>query len=284
MLGLILNMANEDNRVRAVIMNGSRVNPNAPCDFFQDYDIVFIVTDVSCFVHDRSWIDRFGELMIMQTPDDMGESSSPHNCKYTYLMQFNDGNRIDLTFYSIEKMDSLEEDSLSLLLMDKDGIIDSFPPPSDKSYLPKPPTSKQFDDCCNEFWWVCPYVAKGLWREELSYAKHMLDGPVRDMLMKMLTWHIGIRTNFTKSPGKLGKYFKKYLEPEIWEMFVDTYSDAYYEYIWQALFTMCELFRTISISVAEHYSYEYPYRDDEMVTAHLKHVKKLPKDAKEMYK
>ena len=45
MLDLILETARCDERIRAVIMNGSRTNPNAPRDPFQDFDIVYIVTD-----------------------------------------------------------------------------------------------------------------------------------------------------------------------------------------------------------------------------------------------
>ena len=49
MLDLILGTARANDRVRAVIMNGSRVNPDAPRDPFQDYDIVYVVTDVDSF-------------------------------------------------------------------------------------------------------------------------------------------------------------------------------------------------------------------------------------------
>jgi len=39
MLDLILNIAENDDNIRAVIMNGSRVNPHAKKDPFQDFDI-----------------------------------------------------------------------------------------------------------------------------------------------------------------------------------------------------------------------------------------------------
>ena len=55
-------------------------------------------------------------------------------------------------------------------------------------------------------------MAKGLWREELSYVKGMLDGPVRDMLIVMLEWHIGMKTDFIVNAGKFGKHFEKYIE------------------------------------------------------------------------
>ena len=60
-------------------------------------------------------------------------------------------------------------------------------------------------------------MAKGLWREELSYAKGMLDGPVRDMFIVMLEWHIGMKTDFTVNAGKFGKHFEQYIEKDMWE-------------------------------------------------------------------
>ena len=75
-----------------------------------------------------------------------------------------------------------------------------------------------FNDCCNEFWWICTYVAKGIWRDEVPYAMCMYDRFLRDMLFEMINWYIGIKTDFTISVGKCGKHFKKYLEAEIWDM------------------------------------------------------------------
>jgi aminoglycoside 6-adenylyltransferase len=282
-LELIVNTARDDERIQAVIMNGSRANPDAPRDPFQDFDIVYIVTDVAPFERNYDWIERFGELMIMQMPEDMLDPPPTNFGGFAYLMQFADGNRIDLGIYPLAKLDELEKDSLSLLLLDKDGIIEPFAPASDSDYFPKPPTAKAFADCCNEFWWVCPYVAKGLWREEIPYAKHMADQVVRDELTKMLKWHIGIKTQFSKDPGKLGKYFAKYLEPELWAMLLKTYSDAGYDNTWEALLTMCDLFRITALHVAGYFRFDYPHGDDERVSAHLRHVRSLPKDSKEIY-
>jgi len=283
MLLLIVDTAKDDDRIRAVIMSGSRVDPDAQPDTFQDFDIVYLVTDVAPFRDDRSWIDRFGEIMIMQTPEDMCDPPPRNDGRFTFLMQFTDGNRIDLTLFPIAKLDELEKDRLSRVLLDKDGIIEPFPPPGERDYLLRPPTDKQFSDCCNEFWWVCPYVAKGLWREEIIYAKHMLDQVVRKQLMKMLTWYVGVNTQFRRNPGKFGRYLDNYLDPELWNMLLKTYSDADSDRTWEALFAMGDLFRITAIRVAEHFGFAYPHGDDERVRAHLKHVRALPKDAQEMY-
>jgi aminoglycoside 6-adenylyltransferase len=283
MLALILTTAREDDRIRAVVMNGSRANPDAPRDFFQDFDIVYLVTDPAPFTRNLEWIKRFGEMMILQLPDDMQDPPPDPESDYGYLMQFADGNRIDLTIVPLERVGNLGKDSQSILLLDKDGIVPPFPPASDRDYLPKPPTAKAFDDCCNEFWWVSAYVAKGLWRREFTYARQMLDQYVREQLMKMLVWYAGMKTGFARSPGKYGKYLKDFLEPDLWDLLLKTYADAEYDHTWEALFAIGEIFRRVAIAVAGHFGFEYPDGDDQRVSAHLRHVRALPDDAPEMY-
>ena len=283
MLDLILDTARGDERIRVVIMNGSRINPNARRDPFQDFDIIYLVNDVNQFKHNPDWIQRFGELMILQMPEDMQDPPPNQDGSFSYLMQFSDGNRIDLGIAPLEKLDELITDSLTEILLDKDERIGSMPPANDRNYLPLPPTPKAFADCCNEFWWVCPYVAKGLWREEILYAKYCLDHYVRDQLMKMITWYAGIRTQFSQTPGKNGKYLQQQLEPELWEKLLSTYSDAGYEHTWNALFRTCDLFREVANQVAEKFTFDYPHEDDQRVSAHLKHISCLPKDAEEIY-
>jgi|SRR5690625_2963106 len=102
MMQIILNVALDEERIRAVGMNGSRTNPNAPKDPFQDYDIVYLVTDVQSFINDSRWIDVFGERIIMQIPEDMAMFPAELGGRYSYLMLFEDGNRIDLILAPIE--------------------------------------------------------------------------------------------------------------------------------------------------------------------------------------
>lgn len=283
MLDLILSVARRDDRIRVVIMNGSRANPNAPRDIFQDFDIIYLVTDPVPFIHNLPWIDHFGERMILQLPDEMSDTPLDPTQGSGYLIQFSDGNRLDLGIYPLHRLSEFLSDSETVLLLDKDGRVPPLPPASDRDYLPTPPTAKAFADCCNEFWWVAPYTAKGLWRGEIVYAKYILDHFSRDMLEKMLFWHIGLHTGFTASPGKHGKYIQRFLEPELWSLLLATYSSADYTQTWDALFAMCALFRRLAIPLAGHYTFAYPFDDDRRVFTHLQHVHALPKDAPEIY-
>ncbi|MCZ7552572.1 MAG: aminoglycoside 6-adenylyltransferase [Anaerolineales bacterium] len=283
MLDLILDTASADERIRAVILNGSRANPNARRDFFQDFDVRYIVREVDSFTRDLGWIRRFGELMILQTPDVMGEVLPAPEAPFTYLMQFADGNRIDLHLFPIARFTELEQDSLSVLLLDKDGLFEPFAPADERDYLPKPPSPSQFAACCNEFWWVCPYVAKGLWRGEFAYARHMLDVVVREPLLQMLEWYVGAKFGGSRNPGKFGKYLQDCLEPELWDLLLKTYADGDYAPSWAALFAAGDLFRQTAQHVAQAYGLEYPQQDDERVSAHLRRVQTLPPDAPGMY-
>ena len=284
MLNLILGVARRDGRVRVMAMNGSRTNPNVQKDMFQDYDIVYLVTEMESFLKDKSWMDVFGERMIMQMPDKMEMSpSEPLRKRFAYLMQCMDGNRIDLTLVPLGQLEAYsKEDKLTVVLLDKDNCMPEVPAPTDEDYWVKQPSAKLFADCCNEFWWVSPYVVKGLWRKEILYAKQHLN-IVRAMLLRMLEWQVGIETAFSVSIGKSGKYLEEYLAKESWLALLSTYADGSYEATWQALFVACDLFRQTAMLVAAHFGYDYPEGDDRRVSTYLGRIHELPAGAMELY-
>ena len=158
LLPLILSVAQADERVRAVYMNGSRANPNVQPDEHQDYDIVYVVTETQTFINDKTWISVFGKLAIVQEPDsnDLGWGENHDFTRsYTWLMLFEDGNRIDLHIeQQCSALEGFASDTLCVKLLDKDGVLPEPPPSSDKGYWIQRPTSRQFAGCFHEFW-VC---------------------------------------------------------------------------------------------------------------------------------
>jgi aminoglycoside 6-adenylyltransferase len=257
-----------------VVMTGSRTDPAAAHDRFQDYDITYLVEEVTPYRQNRQVPLYFGDIMILQTPDDMGEPPSPTTTSYAYLMQFTDGNRIDLTFRPVAEVAPILEDSLSLVLLDKDQRF-ALPPPTVRSCLPQIPTAKQFADCCNEFWWLNPYVAKGLYRDQAIYAKAMLDGLMREQLLKMLTWQFGLATGFQVAAGHFSKHLKNHIAQDLWELAERTHSDSRPDHIWNALFVMNELFRSVAQQTAEAFGFAYPRREDVAVSSFVRKIRDL---------
>ena len=199
---IILDNAKTDGRIRAVLLNGSRANQKLSPDGLQDFDITYIVNQMASFISNHDWTSIFGEKLIWQLPDEMelfnGEEKTSDS--FHYLMLFNDGNRIDLTLFPIEKIESdFMPDSLTVVWLDKDNLFEQVEPATDSDYHIKKPTEKEFRDASNEFWWVSTYIAKGLIRHEILYAKAIMEGPVRKMLLKMTAWYIGTKTDFSVS-------------------------------------------------------------------------------------
>lgn len=284
MFNLILNVAKEDERIRAVVMNGSRTNPNIIQDIFQDYDIEYVVHETKSFREDKYWIDRFGERLYMQYPEDnCYYSSDVENC-YGWLMQFTDGNRLDLHVCTLNQvLKDMNRDRLNRILLDKDKCLPQIPEATDEDYWVQKPSEKQFLDTCNEFWWCLNNVAKGLWRDEIPYVMDMINYVVRPQLIRLLGWKIGFETLFRVSIGKSGKYMNRYLEKENWNTFLQTYPYGTVQKIWRSVFIMCGMFDKIAKEVAEKMEFEYNEMEANNSLQYLKDVNILPKDAKEIY-
>lgn len=272
MMELILGIARDDDRIRAVLLNGSRANPEIAKDIFQDFDIVYIVSELNSFTQDNSWVNVFGDRLIMQLPEEMiiGEKN---NHSFSYLMLFKDRNRIDLTLFPIDKLETgFRPDSLTIPLIDKDKRFQNLASPTNADYLIQQPTEKLFMDCCNEFWWVSTYVGKGLWRNDITYAKDMLEGPVRSMFMKIIEWNIGIQTNFNTSVGQSGRNMKKYISNKLYDKILSTYPDSNIKNIWSSLFLMTDLFDEYAKEIAKKMEFTYNESEASNVREHLKWI------------
>ena len=273
----IVNFARTDERIRAVLLNGSRANSNASPDKYQDFDITYVVDEVDSFIFDKSWPDRFGDRLIWQLPADMvvGKKDPEKPGEFTLLMLFTDGNRIDLTLQSLSDVNAnYNPGSLAVALLDKDDMFTNIGLPNDSDHLVKEPTEKEFLDTCNEFWWVCTYVAKGLARNEIIYSKEMLETVVRPTFMNVTAWYIGTETNFSVSVGKGGRFMKNLLPPWLYNKILETYSDHTLENNWKALFLMMDMFGQFATAVSERLRFKYISSEEENVKAYLNRIYK----------
>ena len=271
---LIIDVARKDDRIRTVLLNGSRANSKILPDKYQDFDIVYVVDDVESFISDKTWTNLFGDKLIWQLPDEMVVGQKvPEKGPRSLLMLFKDGNRIDLTLLSKKEIHmNYETDSLTVVWLDKDNLFPDIGLPNDSDYLVREPTEKEFLDTCNEFWWVCTYVAKGLVRNEIIYSKEMLETVVRPMFMNVIAWNIGIETNFSVSVGKGGRFMEKFLAPDLYKKILKTYSDHTLENNWKSLFLMMHEFGQLARTVAVSLKFNYVMTEEKNVTAYVEQL------------
>ena len=284
-LKVIIGFAESDHRIRAVLMNGSRVNPNAPQDPFQDYDIDILVTEVEPFRNESFVVPRFGDAIVVEQPLigpwPPADADGPY---HNYNMQLVDGNRVDPSFHHVETLPDRLEDSLTTVLLDKDGRVSFLPPPSEASYLATKPTPELYYGCCTGFFFTLgAHIPKTIWRKKLPLLKFFIEASLRSSLVMMLEWEIGIRQGFDRSIGFKGKHLEKYLAPEVWRDYEKTFVGSDYEDLWESLFLSYRIFKKAAEYVASECGFTYPKEKGAKVLAFLEHVRAMPANAQTIF-
>lgn len=266
MLNHFENIVKNDDGVRLSVLEGSRTNQNISKDDFQDYDISFFVKDITSYKKDDDWLNIFGDIVFMQKPEDMELFPAEFENWFSYIMYFNDGIKIDLCLIPIDEVNQYfsNSDGLVEILVDKDNRINQEIIPSDFKYWIKKPNEQEFDDCCNEFWNVSAYVAKGLFRKELLFALDHFNQILRPELLRMMSWEVGLRKGFNFSVGKNYKFIDKYLPEKEFDKLTKTFSLAGYKEAFGSFEFCCQMFRTYSKKVASALGYKYPEYDQKM--------------------
>ncbi|MCR8642655.1 aminoglycoside 6-adenylyltransferase [Paenibacillus sp. N1-5-1-14] len=263
MMTLFIDYAKHDSRIRLVTLEGSRTNPNITPDIYQDYDVSYFVTDMASFKENDTWLDQFGERLMMQKPEDMELFPAELGNWFSYLILFEDGNKLDLTLIPVDESDDYfaNSDGLVEVLLDKDCLVKNEVIADDRQYWIKKPTAREFDDCCNEFWMGSTYVVKGLARKEMLFAIDHLHEVARPNLLRMMAWYMGAERGYDFSVGKNYKFIDRYLPKEDWEALQSTYQQHSDLVMWESLRTCYTLFRKYSGAVAEKLGYSYPDYD-----------------------
>ena len=247
MLRLILQTA-KSLKVEAVAMSGSRTNPKAPKDEFQDYDVVYVVDDLDNLTRDLSWLDRFGKRIIEQ------EVTLGH--RRLYLMLFEDGNRIDLTLCPKEDINEwVDSEACFTVLVDDKGLFESYSPSPQRFWI-HPASETDFKKACNEFWWVSAYVVKGICRHQVIYATDHLYGICQQELLKVLAWQVAADKG-TVDVGKNYKCLFNYMSAEKEKEFSNLLDFSSVEKLTHSLFATMDLFHREAQILAQKMGFDY---------------------------
>jgi len=280
MLDLIIKIAKEDDRIRAAYMHGSRANPNAETDKYSDYDIVYVVTETDSFMQNQSWVNKFGDVIFIleglknQNKFFMREINDlSRRCIWSML--FKDGNHIDLMIETIEEAmkSNFITNKPTKILLDKDGYLPEIPSFDDEDNYVKKPHEDEYMACCSGFWWFLSNVAKGIARDQLPFARAQFNSIYSLTLKCMVEWYIGTKTNFSVSTGIDGKYYKKYLPTDIYDLYTKIYSDSDYENFWNAVFSTCELFSKVACGVGDYFGFTYNNHEEDGMMEYLMNVR-----------
>ena len=255
--------AEDNERIRGMVLTSSRVIPGSTIDFLSDYDIELYVADLAPFMAGDEWLEFLGPIMV-RWPYKPRSTMDPD--WITRLVLFQDGVRVDFQITANPEVPADAYANGGRILVDKDQLFEYLEEPTYTKYLVKKPTHQQYEELVHEFWWDAIYVPKYLWRGELPFAKYMLDHTLRHcFLHPVIEWYIGSLTDWIANPGIWGRRFKYYLDAELWWQLEGTYAGADLEENWAAFFTMLDLFSRLSRDVGSFLGLKYPRKLEEDV-------------------
>jgi len=266
--------------VRAMILTSSRTRPDGPVDPHSDYDLILVVSDVRPFAFEDAWISEYGRPMVR-----WGDQGEEHGlATYFRGVIYQNYVKIDYSIWPVEVLERItaeaplpEQDMGYRVLLDKDQRTTGWKQPTYQAYIPARPTEAEYQALVEEFWWGTTYVAKSLWRDELIFAKWVLDADLKlETMRRMLEWRIEIDHHWKVAPGIHGRVIERLLPPDIWKEFASTYVSLDVEETWAALARVIALFRQVALDVGNMLGYTYPQRVDDQVSTYLKAIRQMP--------
>ncbi|MBQ3411449.1 MAG: aminoglycoside 6-adenylyltransferase [Oscillospiraceae bacterium] len=281
MFGLFHRIAAEDDRIRVMTLEGSRVNSHIKPDIWQDYDITFLVRDMESYLKSDDWLSAFGDIVFLQKPE--AQALFPPDFPegwFSYLMLFADGTKIDLTIIKLELAEEyFHSDPLIRVILDKDGIAPDLPEPTDDAFRIQCPSEEYVTDCANEFYFSSTYVQRAIFREEVQVARQLFESRMRQELLRMLTWLAGARQGFPVNTGKYCRWLSGFLTKTENGMLEETYCLRDLGSVEKALYSAMDLFGKSLAEVCSALGYRDPgYHDT--VKGYIRTLKEAKKDKK----
>lgn len=268
----VLEIAEKDMDVSAVI----RTDLLPVRDYLYSYNFYFITTNIEKYEDNSLYKTNLGERILLFRSD----RNYPEilNDAKAHLMVFKDGVTIVIKAITLdmfwERYNFSEKGNTFQKLMDKDHILPEINNCDDSKFIfTARPTKEEFDGTCMEYYWVLKTFSEYLLRKELPAAMFYLNISVRDMLNKMMRWNIGIDHKFAVTCGILDSYFEKYLDKDLFALYLKTYPIADFKCIWGAFDAVVELFRIVGYKVAAYFGFEYPDKTEQDTLEFIRSMK-----------
>lgn len=254
---------NQDD-LRGAYILGSRAREETPADEWSDLDLPIITTDPERYISGTGWLDNLGKYYLtFLEKTGIGDETERR-------VLFKGGLDVDFPIIPHDLFKNLTLGPADLLMLhrgyriiiDKDNeleaIIRDLPAPPESVH----PSSAEFDNNINDFFYHAVLAVKKFKRGELFYAKSVCDCYMKRLLLSMISWHACARHGLNYDFWHDGRFLEKWAEPEI----VDGLRKAYAIYsaddFQRALRETINLFRRIAIETAEMLGHDYPTEGD----------------------
>jgi aminoglycoside 6-adenylyltransferase len=236
-----------------LVLNGSMADPNIPKDQFQDIDLSMFTLDIS------RTTDRIHQCTLLH--DVLLFSETRRETTFAHVsvrLLLESGTEVDFNIYSNKEVFLRKINHFVVPLFNKLNEFMDFAPPTHRPFHVDKPNAEEFHRLFIDINWAVANVLKGVRREQLIYAKHKYDTTLQPKLKKLLVWYIRDQHDWNVSLGSHGKRIKEYVQPEIYNHYLETYSTNCMESIPKTLLRAKSFVADIGTRLADSLGYQFP--------------------------
>jgi aminoglycoside 6-adenylyltransferase len=203
-LARLVEWAEGDENVRAVIMTGSGARGPMARDEWSDIDLELYVKHPELLLQTHDWYEQFGEVLVVEALPNPGWHP-------TRLIYYVDG-KIDFMIGPVAALETAQYDGPCIVLIDKDD-----PATMPELIAPEhrvPPDADAFIECTNWFYAAALMSAKSAVRQELLMAKQR-DIDLKAQLLRMIEWDHQLRYGRDLDTWYLGRQRQEWMDEDI---------------------------------------------------------------------
>lgn len=269
LLDKVIQWANAQTDIIALIMTGSRAQPDGSVDAFSDYDLEIFATDPGKYTSSASWITEIRDVWVYVP------TTSSRDCE-TILVVFNGGEKVDFSIFPVSALeDAVKSQALNDLyergfrvLIDRKGLASRLPVPSYLSPVRLPPTETEFRAAVEEFWFETSHIPKYLERDDLWVVKFR-DWTLKGLLLRMMEWQAVARSGDRTDVWQIGMRIKDWTSPDVWQRLHEVFARFDAADSWRALLATTTLFRDVARETANKLGYQYPDDVDDAISGYI---------------
>jgi aminoglycoside 6-adenylyltransferase len=203
-LDTIIEWAQADENIRAVVLTGSMARGVEHTDEWSDLDVELYAVDPARLLDDDSWYGTFGTVLAVEALPNAGD----HPTRLLYLV---DG-KIDFTVAPVSSIGARRYVRPFRVLVDKDETAANLALQSASSA--GPPSAADVLRCMNHFYAAALMAAKAIVRGEL-WAATIRDRDLKAELLSMIEWDHKARYGWAYDTWYDGKYLATWADKDV---------------------------------------------------------------------
>lgn len=259
----ISDWAENQDDIRAVLIQGSYARTDKPADEWSDLDLTLITTTPERYIQASDWVTSIGSHWLTFV-----EKTSDGNGMERRVM-FEDGLDVDFAIFPLAAIQQMvahgmsEEAQYTLsrgtrILVDKDGLLHQMANLDIKKAEAKPPTENEYLELVNDFIYHYIWTLKKLKRHELWTAKGCSDNYMKWRLLTMIEWHAHATKGWSYDTWHAGRFLEEWADPRVIKEMRASFALYEQDDILRALKETYILFRWLALEVAERLGFAYP--------------------------